>query len=304
MVGRFGRGGFVVLFVLGVLAVGCGESAGTAADERGDPTQGGTTQKTVLDQETIITADNEARFSEDALVLATRLAGEPGIATDRVAGFEKDLRNIREKHPRLEDIHARPAFVLDEVLVALSAKASWRERWVSGDLKTGDAALDALLERYGANEVKTISPVVGGSRKERARLETYLVSFEGPLNIASLAREMESVSPEIRYAEPNGVSGDGDDIVFEELEDGTESYVFSEGTGDCLAGCIDRRSWTVTVDEDGGVSPLRQSRDRAAKTRAKNLPAPGEPSCSRGFQPVLSIPEEMPEIVRSRVFRV
>ena len=77
----------------------------------------------------------------------------------------------------------------------------------------------------------------------------------------------------MRYAEPNAISGDENDIEYKRLKDDAESYVFSEGAGDCLAGCIDRRYWTVTVDENGGLS-LKKSDDGGEKNRQKPSGAP------------------------------
>ncbi len=155
----------------------------------------------------------------------------------------------------MKGIHARSAFVFDEMLVSLRTGASWRERWRDGELKTDDAEVDRFLEKYGTDGVESLlPPEEDPPSKDRAKLEAFVLHFKGPLNIEALATEFEASSEKIRYAEPNGLGGDGDDIVFERSRDGSVSYAFSEGSGDCMAGCIERRTWTVTLKTNGDMS--------------------------------------------------
>jgi hypothetical protein len=61
-----------------------------------------------------------------------------------------------------------------------------------------------------------------------------------------LAQLFQPVSG-VRYAEPNGIIGDGDDIVARE----NRTYTLSRGYGDCPAGCIFRESFHFTVTDEG-----------------------------------------------------
>ena len=242
----------ILLVVLGVFVAGCGEWAGGVTDEPQVASSGEATSKTDSRTEPRTDARTPAEtygeYSEDAVVLAIRLSKEPSVSTARVAAVDGELRRIREKYPRLRDVHARQTFALDEVLVSLAADTPGRTRWADGKLETGDSALDSLLEEYGASGVEAISK--GGATGP----DTFIVSFDGPLDIQPLARKIQAASPDVRYAEPNAISGDGDDITLKTLEGGAKRYSFSEGSGDCAAGCIDRNVWAVVLDADGGLS--------------------------------------------------
>lgn len=271
---RFGLAVNCVLALLAVLTAGCGERVGGGSENSGAPAREESTRKSVP-EEPIITAANSVRFSDDAVVLASRMANEPRISASKAERFDENLRRVREEYPRVEGIHARPAFVLDEMLISLRTGAPWRERWRGGKLETGDAEVDRFLSKYGADGVEPLlPPEEDPPPEERAKLEAFVIHFEGPLNVEALTTEFEASSKEVRYAEPNGLGGDGDDIVFERTRDGSVSYAFSEGSGDCMAGCIERRVWTVTLKPDGDMS-LEESVDGpgAGERRGRELTA-------------------------------
>lgn len=248
-------GGMLSILIVLILSVGCGGTASDEDEEVADSTQASTTAKTVAEKSsetTMESTDDEMDngVSEDAIVLASRQSREPEISSAKAKEIEDDLQSIREEYPRLEEIHARPTFVLNEMLVGLTEEASWREGWSEGEVETGEADLDDLLAEYNIEAVEGTSPT-GGSYPP----EIFLLTFERPLNMESLAGEIESASREVRYAEPNRIRGDGDDIVLKQrAKKASKTYVFSEGSGDCIAGCIERSYWIVTLDEDGGMS--------------------------------------------------
>ena len=75
------------------------------------------------------------------------------------------------------------------------------------------------------------------------------LTFAGRYNMPLVAEEYARL-PNIRYAEPNYMAGDGDDVCL--LIDGTKHlYVFDAGSGDCPAGCIDHTYWGFAVDVKG-----------------------------------------------------
>lgn len=257
---RFSLAATCVLVMLAILAAGCGERPGVGSEDSGASVREKPTERSVPEKPAI-TAENSDRFSEDAIVLASRAVNEPRISASEAAEFDDDLRRIREEYPHMKGIHARSAFVFDEMLVSLRTGASWRERWRDGELKTDDAEVDRFLEKYGADGVEPLLPPEEDPPSEdRAKLEAFVLYFKGPLNVEALATEFETSSEKIRYAEPNGLGGDGDDIVFERSRDGSVSYAFSEGSGDCMAGCIERRTWTVMLKTNGDMS-LEESVD-------------------------------------------
>jgi hypothetical protein len=162
-----------------------------------------------------------------------------------------DLKVIRERFPSLQEIAARPEATLDQVLVGLRPTALWRSAWEAGNLATGESAVDDLLTEFRATKVEKIF-----AAQESA---WFTVTFDQPLNVNLLAERIADLGGDINYAEPNRYAGDGNNITFR--REGTNRiYSFSHGWGDCPAGCINRRYWTVTITENGVIS-VEQSGD-------------------------------------------
>lgn len=215
------------MFLSGVLAcgVGCGGGGGgqvTRADSTG--------------------------FSEDAYVLASRVATGPELPAELVAPFEEDLKQIRAKFPRVQDIHLPlPDAVLKDVPLGLKLTAPWLEAWKSGTLTTGDAAVDALLTRHHVTEVR-----FQWAYSDHA---WFMLKTGQPLNTRAFSALLKDSSPQFLYVESNGIVGDGSRITFEQAEN-ARRYTFSVGWGDCPSGCIYRHSWEFTLV--GGDIQLRE----------------------------------------------
>jgi hypothetical protein len=75
-----------------------------------------------------------------------------------------------------------------------------------------------------------------------------------PLNIKALARLFNGITG-VRFAEPNGVVGDGNDIAGS-VGDSRVLLDYSVGYGDCPAGCIARRFYHFAIHDDGTVEYL------------------------------------------------
>jgi hypothetical protein len=56
----------------------------------------------------------------------------------------------------------------------------------------------------------------------------------------------------VRFAEPDGYAGDGNDITAV-AEDGKIKYTFILGWGDCPAGCTASHFWEFEVSINGNV---------------------------------------------------
>lgn len=65
----------------------------------------------------------------------------------------------------------------------------------------------------------------------------------------------------IRTADPNGISGDGNDIRAKLNANGLHEITLSRGWGDCAAGCIRRTFWKFEMQTDGSVVYIGQSGD-------------------------------------------
>ncbi|GAB4453817.1 MAG: hypothetical protein OHK0029_07370 [Armatimonadaceae bacterium] len=217
----------LALTVTGGLLVGCGSGSSSTANRSGNVTRG-------------------AGYSEDAVILASREASGAWIPAEVAAQRDADLKQIRAKYPNLTEIHARPVAMLNDLLVKVDSDASWTDEWKQGDLALGETGVDPLLREYRATKVKYIFDTQDGAY-------WYTLTFDQPLNVQKLTEMFRQAGGDVRYAEPNHLAGDGDNIIFR-AENGKRIYDFSKGWGDCPAGCIERRHWVVTIETDGTMT--------------------------------------------------
>jgi hypothetical protein len=215
---------------------------------------------------TTLTRSNDPGYSRDAQVLASRVADGPWLPSDRMAMFDRDLNRIRTQYPQVADIHAVGDYVLEELIVGVKADAPWLANWQKGTLTTGDVNLDNLLTTYGATSIRGGTFIFEGHT-------WFVITFAEALNIRALVPLFLAASSNFTYAEPDGYIGDGDRITFSTTSN-TKTYVFSHGWGDCPAGCIERHSWTVTLNYNGSIAleesgpPIPEDGGRAASSAA------------------------------------
>ena len=138
-------------------------------------------------------------------------------------------------------IHTRGADT--QLLVGVDPSASWVRSWQQGSRLTGNAAVDALMERYSL----TLHRYYGFGTTPFVALLSPL-----PLNMPALATRFNGIAG-IRYAEPNVLIG-GDRDITASAANGGWSIEYSLGWGDCPAGCIWRHYWTFAVTGAGAVN--------------------------------------------------
>lgn len=80
------------------------------------------------------------------------------------------------------------------------------------------------------------------------------VSFTPHLDWAQVATAYARL-PEVLYAKPNYIFGDGSDVCLA-VEQEANAYLFVQGTGDCATGCTERELSGVLTDADGGLTLL------------------------------------------------
>lgn len=143
-------------------------------------------------------------------------------------------------------IHTFPGPTLDEVtLIGLDTSCAWAARLAAEIVPTGHPVVDSLMQAYALSVRQVFG--IGASRY-------VLLRSSLPLQIAELARRFNGIEC-LTGAEPNGVTGDGNDIRAE-AEGEAWKITFSLGWGDCPAGCISRHVWTFRVRPDGQVEFL------------------------------------------------
>lgn len=206
-----------------------------------------------LSAETTLSPEEAIRLEEDAAVLAFRYqlavekdSGTVALPPALIQSLYQSLARVRESERGglVEDIRARPTYLLHDLIVAADSSVTWTDAWRRGDLVTGYAPIDDLVRQYG---------LVLADYYEYPTVKTGLLRSGVPVNTVALARQFETIS-DLRYVTPNGVVGDGDDIEAVRLAGGWR-FDFSRGTGDCPAGCINRTYWTFRAT-DGSVEYL------------------------------------------------
>jgi hypothetical protein len=180
----------------------------------------------------------------DAIILAIRM--QTGIALDTSLASQLDrlLVLARTADPTtLSAIHARPDASLTSMLVRATGRVA--AAYAQGELRTEVTALDTLLASFQFASVRLlVSP------------DFFVLKFQQPLRTIALAAAIKSLEiAEILDAEPDGIVGDGDNIVAARVEGGWV-ITFDHGEGDCPAGCISHIKTDVLVDDGGGVHLL------------------------------------------------
>ena len=205
----------------------------------------------------------QAAYQEDAARLALRFImdaggtarGEVRIPQTLVSTFYNALTRVHAmNHPARDSvvdlyrIHTFPAPATHELIVGVDPSQEWVKRWQQGNRLTGNRAIDALMEEFNL-QLQQYYPWSSG--------HAVVLRSAEPLNIFALARRFSDVGG-VRYAESNGVGGDGDDIRATVVSSGIR-LDYSVGFGDCPAGCIDRHTWSFLVDSTGRTTYLGSS---------------------------------------------
>jgi hypothetical protein len=222
---------------------------------------GGATPANVISvpRGTRLTSANESQFSADAVILVEQTAKDPFLSAYDAAVIDADLSRIRKEFPQVAAIHARPDYVDREILVGVfSGGSPLAQQWFNQGLPSTQGPLRDVLTTYGAQDL------------QYQGLADFLITFSDPVNIPAVAKLMLAASSDIRYAEPNGIIGDGDRIILT-IDVDSRSYAFSHGWGDCIGGCISRHTWTFnmvngkwTLTESG--APIPPDGGRAVNT--------------------------------------
>jgi hypothetical protein len=174
-------------------------------------------------------ADAEA---EQLALEATGAIVAPQHVYERVVG---ELAGIRQVHDEVAQLVARPSWIPENILMGFDKQGAAAVRRGFYD------AWDALNMLFGLAEIEIFDEFVA---------LTFEGRFYGPLVAEEYAR-----LPNVRYAEPNFTVGDGNDVCLE-IDGDTHSFVFVQGDGDCLAGCIEHAYWGFAVDAAGQITVL------------------------------------------------
>jgi hypothetical protein len=146
-------------------------------------------------------------------------------------------------------IHTFPMPVTRSLLMVVAGDQEWAQRLVHGEVPTGSAEVDGLLDAYALSLDRGHTLTTG---------ELLIVLRSGvALNVAALAPRFVGV-PGVHSSQPNGAVGDGSDTRGS-TDQSRVLLDYSVGYGDCPAGCIGRRFYHFAAHADGTVEYLGAS---------------------------------------------
>jgi hypothetical protein len=208
----------------------------------------------------------KALLKEDASILALRDVHSDPSSKDNLVilpedivesyyrGFvhiyNSDSISARDSVIEMYKVHAFRYPETHSIIVSVDSTKDWVSAWRNGQRLTGNQHIDYLMETYVLQLYRYY---------HWPTAHVAVLHSEEAINILALSKKFEPIEG-VFYAEPNGVIGDGDDIKGS-IESEYLMFEFSEGWGDCPAGCIHRHYWVFHVMFDGTVEFIRSYGD-------------------------------------------
>jgi hypothetical protein len=145
--------------------------------------------------------------------------------------------------PDLTGIHTLKRPDLRQVRVVLDKDSPFQENWSKGILLTSNLYLNQLISRHELM-IKNYRETPMGP----------ILTLESPnyMNTPELAFLIKNFET-VRSAEPEGVSGDGNDITWGTDSKNAMSLKYSIGAINCASDCIQRKYWIFHVLPDSSI---------------------------------------------------
>ena len=137
-------------------------------------------------------------------------------------------------------IHALRCFSLNSIELKVNPSVPEVINLVNGTRPTGDPKFDELLITYKFDSIR---------RSDYYPTFPWISIYtKESLNLIPIINSLKQLSC-VLNASNNGVCFDGNDIIL--TRDGTKTMIdFSIGEGDCQAGCMFRRHWIFSVEQN------------------------------------------------------
>ncbi|MEZ4884963.1 MAG: hypothetical protein R3E32_09575 [Chitinophagales bacterium] len=136
------------------------------------------------------------------------------------------------------DVHALPT--PNRFMVSYNTAYPWTNNWIHGVQKTGNKAIDQLLQDNNLEVVEYLSFI-----------NSVVLQTKSTLNTSSLVNTLNGIGG-IERAEYEQPMSDGNDIEVRTFDDYLE-MTYSVGYGDCQSGCRFRTYWQFQVYGDCSV---------------------------------------------------
>ncbi len=134
-------------------------------------------------------------------------------------------------------VHARHCFSTSSILLKVDTTQPEIKQLAARKIPTGNRMLDNILSKYQFDSVRLVYGY--------PQFNWLTINTTQSLNTIPIVDELKQL-PFILTAERNGGCIDGDDIVLAREQDAVK-IIFSEGGGDCPAGCTFRKYWDFRV---------------------------------------------------------
>lgn len=163
---------------------------------------------------------------EDAEWIALELSGALLPPRALYLQLRNDLKAIRQAYPVVEGVHQNPYWPLGRVWARMTPK------------------------QFAQINASELGPVTAEYHHD----DLYVVSFALRYNPMALIPLLQSRFGVVDSS-PSYYAGSGDIIG---ADPSNRRYTFSQGSGDCQSGCIDRHNWDFSVSSTGLVTLLRE----------------------------------------------
>lgn len=203
-------------------------------------------------------------YKLDAAVLAFRMMLDDSVAKETQVELNQNtineiysgliciynIKNYRPLNLIIEKygIHAMQNPSLTRLIVLVDTTQQWTQAWRNGNRLTGNQQIDNLILTYDLQL---------GNRWFFSNYHTLI--SPRPLNLLALRNLFKKIDGVIDAA-PDGLIGDGNDIVFR-YGRSNRIFTFKLGWGDCLAGCMHSHYWEVAVTVDEKVRLINEYGD-------------------------------------------
>ncbi len=201
-------------------------------------------------------------YRRDAAVLAVRYLKESGDPRRReillpealVTSLYRALIHVynatdlpaRNSAVRDYTIHTRGQAALFELLVGVDPAEPWVAGLRRGAPRTENDTVDLLMRTFGLH--------LDRYRDWSGNTHLAVLRSQEPLNLAPLGERFAAIRG-VRYAQPEGEVGDGNNLAAHAEDDGWR-LAYSVGWGDCPAGCTGRHTWRFRITTNGHVTYL------------------------------------------------